>query len=415
LSIEPCPPPFEAMRAPLLDDSSAQSWPTARLWRFLELVAVFCAGGGFLHYVGSLENDAPKDGATKLATEGNSSLVLPKKDPLGGVGAPLAKQVVLAMGNIISFHTEWDNWTAWSKEMAPYWTEDMIYDFGYVGSWNFGRAHGLREFFDNEHIHYNQALPDCQFTVLIRAGTETTCTVSAYGLARWMTPWAGVPPPASNPWVQVRNLDLYVMEGDKIKYNWCLVDVVDIFMQAGYNVLPPPPMATDGYLASKAMDGIPAPLSAKVDPKETAASEQVMRAALHEDYRLHAGNTRWLSESMIWYGPGGVGTAHSSLEYSTHWLRPLHAAFSNLTMAIDMVVCEGSYCGAHFYLHGSHTGPWLGEEATGKRVSIRCGAHARIETGKIQEGWMIVDFPLAFHTMGVDLFGRARELALAVS
>mmetsp|Transcript_97092 Transcript_97092/g.312916 ORF Transcript_97092/g.312916 Transcript_97092/m.312916 type:complete len:175 (-) Transcript_97092:54-578(-) len=174
-------------------------------------------------------------------------------------------------------------------------------------------------------------------------------------------------------------------------------------------------MATDGYLAPKAMDGWPAPLSAKVDPETTAASEQVWRAALHEDYLRDAGDARWWSDSMIWYGPGGVGTAHSSLEYSTHWLRPLHAAFSNVTMAIDIVVCEGSYCGAHFYLYGIHTGTWLGEEATGKRVSIRCGAHAHIEKGKIQEGWLIVDLPLAFHTLGVDLYARAHELAVSVA
>jgi len=327
----------------------------------------------------------------------------------------LAKQVVLGMDYNINVHAAWDDWKAWSAEMAPYWTEDMIYDFGYVGPWNFGRTHGLREWFDGEHMHYNRALPDCQFTDFIRAATDTTCTSVSYGLARWEGPYAGVPPPASKPWVRVRDLDFYLVEGDKIKINWCIIDVVDMFMQVGYNVLPPPPMATDGYLAPKAMDGWPPPLSAKVHPKATAASEQIWRAALHEDYRLHAGDARWWSESMVWYGPGGVGTAHSSREYSTHWLRPLHAAFSNVTMAIDIVVCEGSYCGAHFYLRGSHTGPWLGEEATGKQVSIRCGAHARLEKGKIQEGWLIVDLPLAFHTLGVDLYARARELALAVS
>eukprot|EP00445_Apocalathium_hangoei_P090375 CAMPEP_0204212364 /NCGR_PEP_ID=MMETSP0361-20130328/75190_1 /ASSEMBLY_ACC=CAM_ASM_000343 /TAXON_ID=268821 /ORGANISM="Scrippsiella Hangoei, Strain SHTV-5" /LENGTH=55 /DNA_ID=CAMNT_0051176681 /DNA_START=119 /DNA_END=283 /DNA_ORIENTATION=- len=32
---------------------------------------------------------------------------------------------------------------------------------------------------------------------------------------------------------------------------------------------------------------------------------------------------------------------------------------------------------------------------------------------KIQEGWLIVDLPLAFHTLGVDLYARARDFAVA--
>jgi len=342
----------------------------------------------------------------------NTDVATVKKDPLGGVGAPLGKRVVLGMDTNINFHTEWDNWEAWSKEMEPYWTKDMIYDFNYVGEWGFGPMHGLRAWFDGEHMHYNRALPDCQFTDFIRAATNQTCTSASYGLARWTLPFAGVPPPPTKPWVKVRDLDFYLLEGDRIKINWCIIDVVDLFVQAGYNVLPPPPMSTDGYLAPAAMDGDPAPLSTMVDPRDTLISEEIWRAALQEDYVLDRGAARWWAESMVWYGPGGVGTAHSRSDYYAHWLKPLHAGFSNLTMATDLVVCEGKYCGAHFYLHGVHTGEWLGEAATGRKVPIRCGAHARIEGGKIVQGWLIVDIPRAFHAMGVDLYGRARALAI---
>merc|ERR1719277_2127249 len=174
-------------------------------------------------------------------------------------------------------------------------------------------------------------------------------------------------------------------------------------------------MSSDGYKAPSAMDGDPAPLSAMVDPRDTLMSEKVWRAALHEDYVLNTGGARWWAEDVIWYGPGGVGTAHSRAEYRTHFLEPLHAAFSNITMATDLVVCEGKYCGAHFYLHGVHTGKWLGEAASGKKVPIRFGAHARIENGKIVQGWLILDIPKAFHAMGVDLFARARSMAVQAS
>uniref|UniRef100_A0A7S2IXN0 SnoaL-like domain-containing protein n=1 Tax=Zooxanthella nutricula TaxID=1333877 RepID=A0A7S2IXN0_9DINO len=315
------------------------------------------------------------------------------------------------MDTNINFHTAWDNWDAWSAEMAPYWSEDMVYDFGFVGDWFASPMQGLRSWFDGEHMHYNVALPDCQFTDFIRAATDQQCTSASYGIARWEAPFAGVPPPAGKPWVRVRDLDFYQMDGDRIKTNWCIIDVVDMFQQAGYQLLPPAPMATDGYLPPNAMDGAPAPLSAAVDPRDTRASERVWRAALHEDYALRQDEARWWAEDVVWYGPAGVGTAHSREEYRKHFLEPLHAAFSDLTMRMDMVVCEGKYCGAHFYLHGRHTGTWLGEAATYRHVPIRFGAHARIEGGRIVQGWLIIDIPRAFHAMGIDLFARARLLA----
>ena len=50
------------------------------------------------------------------------------------------------------------------------------------------------------------------------------------------------------------------------------------------------------------------------------------------------------------------------LRYQKHWLVPLRAAFSNLTRETDLVVCEGPYCGAHFYLWG-HLAEELGIRA----------------------------------------------------
>jgi predicted ester cyclase len=316
------------------------------------------------------------------------------------------------MDTNVNFHIAWDDWNAWSKEMSPYWAEDMIYDFNYVGEWNFGPTRGLKAWFEGEHMHYNRALPDCQFMDFIRAATNQTCTSASYGLARWSGPFAGVPPPQGSPWVRVRDLDFYLLDGDRIKVNWCIIDVVDLFDQAGYKVLPAAPMPTKGYLPPSSMDGFPAPLSAAVDPAVTVRSERIWKNALHEDFSAGSNEARWWAENLTWYGPGGIGTAHSRGEYVEHFLKPLRAGFSNVTMDTDLVVCEGNYCGAHFYLNGNHSGTWLGEEATWKIVPIRCGAHARIEDGHIVEGWLIIDQPRAFHAMGIDLYERARKLAL---
>ena len=40
-------------------------------------------------------------------------------------------------------------------------------------------------------------------------------------------------------------------------------------------------------------------------------------------------------------------------------------------LALDVVSCEGSYCGAHGYLYGNHSGFWLGQEATNLPIKLR--------------------------------------------
>merc|ERR1719414_2910134 len=194
-----------------------------------------------------------------------------------------------------------------------------------------------------------------------------------------MKPFAGVPPPPSRPWVKVHDLDFYLVQGNRISINWCIIDVVNLFEQVGYYTLPPAPLPDGGYRAPNAMDGFPAPLSSTVDSRDTARSTKIWRAAVLEDYVQNVGHARHWANELNWYGPGGVGTARSKQEYITHWLTPLHAGFSNITIDTQLLVCEGKYCGAHFYLHATHTGTWFGEGATGRRVRIRCGAHAHLE------------------------------------
>jgi predicted ester cyclase len=333
-------------------------------------------------------------------------------DGPGGPGAPLAKRVVVGMDTQINFHMAFDDWPAWSANMRPYWTEDMVYDFSFMGDWFQSPMHGLRAWFDGEHMHYNTALPDCQFTDFIRAGHgDDRCTSASYGIARWVKPIAGVPPPSNNPIVVVPDLDFYSVKESKIAYNWCLIDVLAIFDQVGIHVLPAPTMPYLGYKAPKAMDGSPAPLSISYPPSVTAESEKVWRAALAADYEGRSDDAQWWHEDALWYGPSSIGTATSRAAYATHFLQPLHAAFTDIERKEDLLVCEGTYCGSHMYVYGTHKGTWLGKEPTGMRVPLRCGAHARIVDGKIKEAWLIIDIPLAFHAMGVDLFAKAAQAA----
>ena len=71
------------------------------------------------------------------------------------------------------------------------------------------------------------------------------------------------------------------------------------------------------------------------------------------------------------YGPVGFGMASNKEEYQETFIRAIRTAFSDRFIEIDILTCEGTYCGAHGYLYGKHTGDFLGESASQKDVRLR--------------------------------------------
>lgn len=84
-----------------------------------------------------------------------------------------------------------------------------------------------------------------------------------------------------------------------------------------------------------------------------------MRALEHD--LLHGPEAcRYWKNSMVWYGSYGFGMARGKEEYSFFFVRALNKAFQSRELQLDLMVCEGNYCGAHGYLIGNFTGIFLG-------------------------------------------------------
>merc|ERR1712118_79201 len=99
-------------------------------------------------------------------------------------------------------------------------------------------------------------------------------------------PFAGVDPPPGAPAVRIRDLDFYAFRDDRISYNWCMVDVVDIFHQVGYRLLPesPLPDGLDGYGPPRSTDGVPAPDSFFVSAAHADVAADIFLRMIDEDY-----------------------------------------------------------------------------------------------------------------------------------
>lgn len=76
-------------------------------------------------------------------------------------------------------------------------------------------------------------------------------------------------------------------------------------------------------------------------------------------------------------------------------------------------VLSGLFCGAHGYLHATHSGCFVGEAPTGKRVKLRAGLHWYFEGGKAKDGYFMTDLPALFEQLGAAALLRSVNLGLA--
>jgi predicted ester cyclase len=337
----------------------------------------------------------------------------------GYADLPGSKKVIDGMAVIIRGHIDYHNWTAWSQDMKPFWGPGFTYDFVYP----YGKTNGLWDWYKGEHLHYNEAFPYFKSTNYLFLGEgNSLASLQSYHTVRWNGTFAGVPAPKHHPLIKIKDLDFYIFKDKLIHYNWCMVDVVAIMQQGGYDILPPAPLPNGiNYFPPRAMDGIPSPDSQFAKKEDAEKARKAFMQMLKEDFVEKSSAARWWADDMMWQGPAGIGDAKNSEEYVRHFLTPLHSAFPDAKMEIGSMDCEGNYCGALFYIVGKHTGAWLGQSATGRLVRLKLGMHARIDLsldvkgcgqcGQMADAWVQLDIPEAFSQMGVDLLARAAAQA----
>ena len=323
---------------------------------------------------------------------------------------PKAKCVIREMDDMIANRVAWDNKTAWIAIMEQFFTEDMIYDTNYNPNQDeLNNSTGIEVWFYQEHIPFNLAFDNVTFNQLIFASEEETATTTTYGKGRWKGDIGTIP--GSEKFgveVTMRIYDFYIMRENKIFYNWMLLDFVELMYYAGYRVLPESPLREGWIQAPAAMDGIPAPISRLVNPMDGPNAKILVEEAILHDIVYGSGPSDLWPEDMNWYGPFGIGFANSKEEYEEHYLKPLREGISDRQLEINVLTCEGAYCGVNGFIHGVHTGPWLGEEATDLPIRIRFGFHYRVDVAHkvIPEGYALFDIPDALHQVGVNLFDR---------
>ena len=137
--------------------------------------------------------------------------------------------------------------------------------------------------------------------------------------------------------------------------------------------------------------------------EETLATIDAMVDSLNDHDIDNIG--RFFSETFRWMGNAGCGFKQGLKEFQDNWQRPLQAAFSDKVCIDEARVTQGEWCAAFGRQEARHTGPFMGIEATGKRVEIRYMDFWKVVDGKIVDNWVMVDFPYVMRQLGVDAFG----------
>ncbi|MEM6618326.1 MAG: ester cyclase [Pseudomonadota bacterium] len=114
--------------------------------------------------------------------------------------------------------------------------------------------------------------------------------------------------------------------------------------------------------------------------------------------------TDYFHEDFTWRGNYGSGMKKGLTEFRRNWQLPLRAAFTERDYKTEHFMADGAWAACFGHIEATHSGPFMGISATGKRVRIPYMDFWRIEDGRIKDNPVSVDLASVLHQLGVDVF-----------
>ena len=112
----------------------------------------------------------------------------------------------------------------------------------------------------------------------------------------------------------------------------------------------------------------------------------------------------FFKESFRWMGNFGCGTKNGLKEFQDNWQKPFQEAFSEKVCIDEARLFMGEWAAAFGRQEAIHTGEFMGIAPTVKKVEIRYMDFWKVSEGKIEDNWVMVDFPYVMSQLGVDIF-----------
>ena len=148
-----------------------------------------------------------------------------------------------------------------------------------------------------------------------------------------------------------------------------------------------------------------AELTKNNDLSKTKKTQEVIESMVDglNDHRIEDIG-EFFSENFRWMGNFGCGTKSGLKEFQDNWQKPFQEAFSNKVCIDEARLFMGEWAAAFGRQEAIHSGEFMGIKPTGKKVEIRYMDFWKVSEGKIQDNWVMVDFPFVMKQLGVDVF-----------
>ena len=148
-----------------------------------------------------------------------------------------------------------------------------------------------------------------------------------------------------------------------------------------------------------------AELTKNNDLSKTKKTQEVIESMVDglNDHRIEDIG-EFFSENFRWMGNFGCGTKSGLKEFQDNWQKPFQEAFSDKVCIDEARLFMGEWAAAFGKQEAIHSGEFMGIQPTGKKVEIRYMDFWKVSEGKIQDNWVMVDFPFVLKQLGVDVF-----------
>lgn len=146
-------------------------------------------------------------------------------------------------------------------------------------------------------------------------------------------------------------------------------------------------------------------LSRDTDMSKTEETRAVIEGMIDglNDHRIDDIG-EFFTETFRWMGNAGCGTKNGLVEFQDNWQRPFQAAFADKVCVDEARLFMGEWAAAFGRQEATHAGEFMGIAPTGKRIEIRYMDFWKVADGKIEDNWVMVDFPHVMAQLGVDVF-----------
>lgn len=316
----------------------------------------------------------------------------------------------------------WDYWIqldeASREERASLHEEFLSSDVTWFG------PHPINSITGNKAVEFcfyqplYSAFPDLRRTTHIFFGGSFNggewISATGYLSGTFQKDWLGIP--ASGETNHIRFGEFSRLEDGRIVETRILFDLVDLIRQGGRRVLPES-RGKEGLVSGpKAGDGV---LLSPQSQGATQKSIDLVEGMIHglgsyENSDLNSmGMERfWDTDSMVWYGPTGIGTTYGLEGFQKHHQKPFLRAFPDRKGGNHVArIAEGNYVASTGWpsVLATHKGEYLGTPPSEQQIGMRVMDWWRREGDLLEENWVFIDLPHLFLQFGVDLLAQFND------